>query len=378
VESQSRDALMAAGHERQGVRVDVGRCPPTGSSDLTASAVVLCPSAGKRWQRGSSWRVDATVLLSHRPYSSRPSLDTVPRQVGWACWNMPKRSAISRHDGRSATIGIVFSILPPAPSLRSLVQGYWFVRDLAGAYRAGPIRTAARAAAVLTINIGRPNADSFGAMVPKASLLGIQTHARSWISGPDTYFVMVILTVRGLVGLFPGTGAETIDRVLDLGSLIGDRQGRGIVEDVVAAWHPRLITGELDNWLSRRLQSTKAPAEAVPFAAACDMLKRDRRVSTVAAEIGISRRQLQRWSQAHIGLGPKELADLERLQASVNSVQTGRGDPIAGFSDQAHQIRTWRRRLGVTPGTYKPTPLSIMAAEIGGAVSSNAACHHYL
>jgi AraC-like DNA-binding protein len=272
----------------------------------------------------------------------------------------------------------VFSILSPAPSLRSLVQGYWFVRDLAGAYRGGPIRTTARAAAVLTINIGRPNLDAFGAMVPRASLLGIQTHARDWVSGPDTYFVMVLLTVRGLVHLFPCTGADTIDSVLDLGSLIGDRQGRGIVEDVALASHPRLIAAQLDNWLSRRLQATKPPVEAVPFAAACEMLKRDGRVCAVASEVGISRRQLQRWSQAHIGLGPKELADLERLQASVNSVQTGRGDPIAGFSDQAHQIRTWRRRLGITPGSYKQSPLSIMAAELGGVVLSNAACHHYL
>src|SRR5437879_5142307 len=48
--------------------------------------------------------------------------------------------------GSGATMGSVLSVLSPAPSLRSLVQGYWFVRDLAGAYRGGPIRTSARAA----------------------------------------------------------------------------------------------------------------------------------------------------------------------------------------------------------------------------------------
>ncbi|MGV2108658.1 hypothetical protein ACQZ4X_21580 [Agrobacterium vitis] len=25
---------------------------------------------------------------------------------------------------------------------------------------------------------------------------------------------------------------------------------------------------------------------------------------------------------------------------------------MQGFSDQAHQIRSWQRRLGVTPGAY--------------------------
>lgn len=66
----------------------------------------------------------------------------------------------------------------------------------------------------------------------------------------------------------------------------------------------------------------------------------------------MNRRQLHRLFHRHLGIGPKLLADLERLHSSLRGVQTGYGDPLAGFSDQAHQIRIWRRRLGVTPGTY--------------------------
>jgi hypothetical protein len=65
----------------------------------------------------------------------------------------------------------------------------------------------------------------------------------------------------------------------------------------------------------------------------------------------MNRRQLHRLFHRHLGIGPKLLADLERLHSSLRGVQTRYGDPLAGFSDQAHQIRNWRRRLGVTPGT---------------------------
>jgi transcriptional regulator GlxA family with amidase domain len=67
----------------------------------------------------------------------------------------------------------------------------------------------------------------------------------------------------------------------------------------------------------------------------------------------------------HLGVSPKQLADLERLQSSLKGVQTGSRDPVQGFADQAHQIRNWRRRLGVTPGAYAHAPHTPMADHFG-------------
>lgn len=270
-----------------------------------------------------------------------------------------------------------FTIVSPSPSLRSLVLSYWFVQDLAGSHQGKPIRTIPHPAAVLTINMGQPNADHLGTAVPRASLLGLQTHARAWISGPETYFVMVMLSVRGLISLFPYSGADTVDGLLDLGSLTGDRESRAIVADLSAAWKPRLIAAQLDRWLLQRFALDTAPSEALRFASACEVLGQNGQVNAAAERIGVSRRQLQRWSRAQIGLRPKEFVQLQRLQASMHSVQTRWGDPIAGFSDQAHQIREWRRRLGITPGAYRQTVLSRIAVENGGAIRSRGAVTHY-
>ena len=255
----------------------------------------------------------------------------------------------------------MFLARAPAPGLRGLVIGYWFLEDLLGAHAGAPIWTSPSPGAALTIHFGSPNATADGNPVPRASLLGLQTRARSWRSGPETAFVMVMLTVPGLARLFPETGLGTRDDLLDLGAVAGDHVAMRLVDGLVAAWQPARVAVELDRWLLARLDNRRA-FDSPRFAAAYAQLRLHGRVDAAAAAVGVSTRQLQRWALAYSGLTPKQLFDLERLHASLNAVQTGRGDPSSGYSDQAHQIRSWKRRLGTTPGQYARTRPSLMAA----------------
>ena len=210
----------------------------------------------------------------------------------------------------------MLSILSPSPLLAPAVLSYWFIQDMAGSHQGKPIRTAPHSAPVLTFNFGRPNADSTGRHVPQASLLGLQTRARSWISGPETYFVMVMLSPQGLVSLFPYAGSDVIDGLLDLGSFIGDHETHHILDDLSAAWTPQTIRSMLDRWLFRRIEMGKRSTESILFATACEMLAQNKTVQTVADKIGISRRGLHRWFHSQFGMGPKEYALLHRLQTS--------------------------------------------------------------
>lgn len=254
----------------------------------------------------------------------------------------------------------MFLALPPAPPLAAHVLGYWFVEDLPGEYQGRPIRTSPHPGAVLSIQFGRPNAMVGGPVVPRVSLLGLQSAVRNWQSWSETYFVMVMLTLRGLTRLFPATGPDSADKLIDMRDLLGDRPTRLLGDDLEAAWTPQRVTQQLDSWLLRRLEDTETPVELHRLAAAHDMLCAGHRVQHAAAMVGVTRRQLHRWYRRHTGMGPKQAAGLARLQASVRAVQRRSGDPTEGFSDQAHQVRTWRRRLGTTPGRYgsnSPTPL---------------------
>jgi hypothetical protein len=88
---------------------------------------------------------------------------------------------------------IMLLSLKSAPSLQPFVLGYWFVKDWAGEYEGHPIETAPHPGAVLSVNIGRPNATGDGQLAPPVSLLGLQTSARKWRSWSETYFVMAML-----------------------------------------------------------------------------------------------------------------------------------------------------------------------------------------
>jgi AraC-like DNA-binding protein len=58
---------------------------------------------------------------------------------------------------------------------------------------------------------------------------------------------------------------------------------------------------------------------------------------------------------------PKALIDLYRLDRSLRAVQGGQTAGTDGFADQAHQIREWKRRLGISPGRYAREGRSTLA-----------------
>jgi hypothetical protein len=182
-------------------------------------------------------------------------------------------------------------VIPAAEPLRPFVYGYWYVQDLEGAHAVRPIQTCPHPGAVLTVNFGRPNAMEGGPVVPRVSLLGLQTSVRRWRSWSDTYFVMVMMTVGGLASLFPGAGAACRDQLLELNSLVGDRLAFALADDLDAAWTPRRISCRLDRWLLDRLDATRSPPYLQGLFAAHAFLRAGNRVDAAAQSIGITRRQ---------------------------------------------------------------------------------------
>jgi AraC-like DNA-binding protein len=262
----------------------------------------------------------------------------------------------------------MFVTRPAAEALAPFVAGYWLIEDLAGAHPRGePIHTAPRPGAVLTVHLGRPNVGELSVGAPAVSLLGVQSRARSWWSRGDCYFVMVMLSVPGVLRLFPALGDALGDGMLELGSVLGDRTVRRLHVDVVGAFTPDRIARCLDRWLLARLESLPPIDELARFSCAFDTLACSGQVEAAAAAAGISRRQLERWSARHVGHAPKALAGLLRVHASLRAVQTGAADPRGGFSDQAHQIRAWRRHLGTTPGRYAESAMAARFAREGMA-----------
>ncbi len=244
-----------------------------------------------------------------------------------------------------------FEVLPPAHCLSGLVRGYWFIRDLDGLYFGRPVRTAPHPGGALAINIAKPNLMDGILPVPRLSLAGIQTASRVWHPSDETYFAMAMLTLPGLATLFPGAGAAAANGLIDLAGDVGQRDADSLTRGAEAGWHPAVIKSILDRWLADRLSAVRHTNAGYRAIRAYPRLK-TRSVDEAAGEIGISRRQLNRWFRESFGLGPKEVRDLDRLSSSLSAAQMG-GDAAEGYYDQSHRIRDWRRRTGMTPSRYR-------------------------
>lgn len=81
-------------------------------------------------------------------------------------------------------------------------------------------------------------------------------------------------------------------------------------------------------------------------------------IDTLASELGLGRRQLERRFKAFSGQSPREVKSLIRFQKTVRGLMIAPSANTAdqalahGYFDQAHFIHDFRRRIGLTPQQY--------------------------
>jgi AraC-like DNA-binding protein len=105
--------------------------------------------------------------------------------------------------------------------------------------------------------------------------------------------------------------------------------------------------------LAGRLVTDGPPDAAVAYAV--QMLRDPRaRAEQVAAEVGLSMRQLRRRCHETVGYGPKTLQRVMRFRRFVSCIDAGDQDlaaiaAAAGYADQAHLTRECLKLAGLTP-----------------------------
>jgi AraC-like DNA-binding protein len=130
--------------------------------------------------------------------------------------------------------------------------------------------------------------------------------------------------------------------VRDLGARLATASAPGTLLDAVA-----------ETWLARRGGPDRVAAPVARLLAA------GASVATVAAEVGLSERQLHRRARDLYGYGPKTLARILRLRRALALVDRGwpavRAAVDAGYADQPHLAREVRALAGVPLGELRPT-----------------------
>lgn len=142
-----------------------------------------------------------------------------------------------------------------------------------------------------------------------------------------------------LAALLPGSD-ELMDR---LASTAGWSARFAVVDDVL-----------------RRAGQRVAPAMTAPLQQAFSMLTGSAgwSVQAVAAEVGWSRRHLSGRFMAEFGVSPGDAGRIARFDRSRRAIRAGTRSLAdvaadAGYCDQAHLAREWRRLAGLAPSVWR-------------------------
>jgi AraC-like DNA-binding protein len=192
-------------------------------------------------------------------------------------------------------------------------------------------------------------------VLPDACVDLIWSGDRLIIAGPDSRARVV--AGRGLqtvgVRLRPGAAgavlglpaSELLDQVPDAGEVLGHDAAESLLEALHRAGDPHAIL------LGAVADHAGAGPDPLVQAAVAALDRPRARVDAVAAELGLSARQLQRRVADAVGYGPKLLARVLRFRRLV---ELAPGPLVelaleAGYADQAHMTAEVTRLAGLSP-----------------------------
>lgn len=229
----------------------------------------------------------------------------------------------------------------PHPRLRFFVAGYSGFRSGTG--------TAVRHR-VLPVNVTTLIIDLTGeSRVITGPCAGFTIHTRqAWREG-----VSIGLTPAGTAALLGVPARHLLGETVTLADVLGAREA-ALAEQLAATsdWASRfaILDQKLTRWLDDR-----GPADRLIARAWSWLQQPGPRISVdrLAERLSISRRYLEVRFQREIGLAPRSVARIARLQHAVGRlVQPTNLAGIAtdcGYADQAHFTREIRTMTGLTP-----------------------------
>jgi len=217
------------------------------------------------------------------------------------------------------------------------------------------------AVACLWAQVNDSSAERAGLVLPDGCTDLIWEQGRgTYVAGPDTGPVATTMAAGAVilgVRFRPSAGGPALgiplSELRDLRADLTDLRPAQ-ARQLTASLDPQVAADQMLD-ITAALVADGAPDPAVTWAV---RLLRDpaTRAEDVAAEVGLSLRQLRRRCQAVVGYGPKTLQRVLRFRGFVSRVDA-RPEVLdlaaiaaeAGYADQAHLTRECGRLSGMTP-----------------------------
>jgi AraC-like DNA-binding protein len=265
---------------------------------------------------------------------------------------------------RAAPVELPYTEIAPPADLAPYVDRLWLRTTLRAPARSHRVLPDGCADVIVYLERGA------------AELVGPMTRAIE-VAGDPAELVAVRFK-PGTASAITGCGlAELTDTSVDLAELgiagaLADRVG----DAAAGAGAPRLPAriplsaisharvAALVGWLRRRLADAAPPDPGVARAVAL-LSTGEARVDDVAGALGVTRQHLARGFRREVGVTPKQLARIARMQRAAAALRRG-GDLARlaaelGYFDQSHLSHELRDLVGLTPAALaaeRPIALS--------------------
>jgi AraC-like DNA-binding protein len=251
-----------------------------------------------------------------------------------------------------------FSSATPDHALVGMVQEYWEVEGRLAPFRE---RVLPNGYTELMVNLGPPHQ-----MVTHA---GTSVWERAWFSGlherailieslDGTHLVSARLHPLGALRLLGPAIAKLVNSVVDLEALLGP-PARELRALLLATDSTEQRFAHLERFLERRVSPRAVPSAIVGEAARrIEDAHGNLRIASIPVDLGVSRKQLWLRFTRELGLSPKAYARLQRFVWTLarlresTSVEWPRLAAAAGYSDQAHLVRDFRRAAFASPTEF--------------------------
>lgn len=196
-----------------------------------------------------------------------------------------------------------------------------------------------------------------GTVAPRAAINGLWDTLRTHDHSRDHAVVIVSFTATGAAALLRQPLEEFGNATADLDAVLGRRAGLDRLLDQLsgAASHAQRIRLVEDLLLAQAGDARPDPL----VAAAVALIERTQatvRIEELTRRIGLSQSALERRFRRLVGASPKRFASLVRLQNVVRLRASGADlttiAHAAGYSDQSHFIKDFKRFTGIAPGSF--------------------------
>lgn len=250
--------------------------------------------------------------------------------------------------------GIDLLKFPVPEELRPVIASWSYLSDTARRYNTERIPPGP--GAILIINLedatylsNHPIDTYHGAILPMKPH-SIDVHRTSAVRK-----ILVYFTTTGLFRLTGIPQHQFEEPVIDADYVFGPSFLR-LREDLLECKHPAHYEFHLNSFFSGILKKRKEPFSFAAVQHLVDNLQAP--LTTTERKTGYSKKHMVALTRAYTGISPKQLQLMHRLRKILlhyNPLKSNIYDLAeeAGFWDDAHFARLFKRKVGLTPGQYR-------------------------